>query len=43
MGGGGAGREARVSGSVAKKAVESNLTLSLMIIDSSITESGEGS
>lgn len=37
-----AGREARVFGNVAKRAVESYLTLSLMIIDSSITERGEG-
>lgn len=37
-----AGREARVLGNVAKRAVESYLTLSLMIIDSSITERGEG-
>lgn len=33
-----AGREARALGSAAKRAVESYLTLSLMIIDSSITE-----
>lgn len=37
-----AGREARVLGNVAWRAVESYLTLSLMIIDSSITERGEG-
>lgn len=37
-----AGREARVLGAVAKRTVESYLTLSLMIIDSSITERGEG-
>lgn len=36
------GREARAFSSVAKRAVESYLTLSLMIIDSSITERGEG-
>lgn len=36
------GREARVLGAVAKRTVESYLTLSLMIIDSSITERGEG-
>lgn len=36
------GREARVLGDVAERAVESYLTLSLMPIDSSITERGEG-
>lgn len=37
-----AGREARVLGNVAKRTVESYVTLSLMIIDSSITGTGEG-
>lgn len=37
-----AGREAKVLGNVAERAVESYLTLSLMPIDSSITERGEG-
>ena len=35
------GREARVLGNVAKRAVESYVTVSLMIIDSSITGKGE--
>lgn len=42
VGGREAGREGRVLGDVAERAVESDLTLSLMIIDSSITERGEG-